>query len=159
MEQKYSLADAAEQVLRKHSKGAPMHYRRITELAIDEGLVTPGGATPEASMNAALTVDMQRSQVRNEQPRFIRHAAGQYGLYAASNPLDATLEAWNDDVKKRLKDRLLEMEPFAFENFVANLLDQIGFTDVSVTPSSADGGIDIRANRLLKKGLQIRDFL
>lgn len=146
MEQRLSLADAAERVLRTHSKGAPLHYRRITEIAIGEGLVTPGGTTPEASMNAALTVDMQRSESRNDTPRFIRHAAGQYGLYAATNPLDASIQAWNGEVKDRLRSRLGEMDPFAFESFVASLLEQIGFTDVNVTRATADGGIDIRAN-------------
>jgi hypothetical protein len=56
-----SFADAAEAVLREHSKGAPMHYRRITELAISHGLISPGGLTPEASLNAASTHPPRRS--------------------------------------------------------------------------------------------------
>ena len=43
-----SMPDVVESVLRAHSKGAPMHYRRITELAIAEGLIEPQGLTPEA---------------------------------------------------------------------------------------------------------------
>ena len=45
-----SMTDAAEHVLREQSRGAPMHYRRITELAVEGGLIVPGGSTPEASL-------------------------------------------------------------------------------------------------------------
>ncbi len=57
-----SLTDAAERVLRDHSPGAPMHYRAITDLAISEGLITPGGSTPEASLNAAINMEIRRRE-------------------------------------------------------------------------------------------------
>lgn len=50
-----SMTDAAERVLREQSRGAPMHYRKITELAIEHALIAPEGLTPEASLNAAIT--------------------------------------------------------------------------------------------------------
>lgn len=55
-----TYTDAAEEVLVRHSKGAPMHYRKLTALAIDEGLIRPGGKTPEASMNASMTQEIKR---------------------------------------------------------------------------------------------------
>jgi hypothetical protein len=36
-----TYTDAAEEVLKRHSKGAPMHYREITDLAVSSGLSAP----------------------------------------------------------------------------------------------------------------------
>ena len=64
------MTDAAERVLREHSLGAPMHYRRITELAIEHQLVVPGGLTPEASLNAAITTEIKRRSAIDREQRF-----------------------------------------------------------------------------------------
>ena len=68
-----SLTDAAERVLRERSPGAPMSYRTITELAIELGLITPGGATPEASMNASLNMEIRRREEGGRPQRFRAH--------------------------------------------------------------------------------------
>ena len=65
-----SFVDAAERVLREHSKGAPMHYRRITEVALSEGLISSEGRTPEASFNAAITQDLKRREAAGRDQRF-----------------------------------------------------------------------------------------
>lgn len=75
-----NYADAAEQVLRRHSPSAPLHYRRITELAVADRLVAPGGNTPEASMNAALSMELQNRAKREVAQRFERHGKGLYSL-------------------------------------------------------------------------------
>jgi restriction system protein len=49
-----TFREAAEEVLRRHSPGAPLHYRRISELALADGLVVSKGTTPEATMGAQL---------------------------------------------------------------------------------------------------------
>ena len=71
-----SLSDKAEDILQRHSKGAPMHYRRITELGIEEGLITPGGATPEASLNSAVTQDIKKRELVGDSQRFRAHGRG-----------------------------------------------------------------------------------
>jgi restriction system protein len=58
-----NFADAAEEILRRHSKGAPMHYREITDRAVTSGLIEPGGQTPAASMNVAIRQDIKREDL------------------------------------------------------------------------------------------------
>jgi HJR/Mrr/RecB family endonuclease len=46
---------------------------------------------------------------------------------------------------EELRIRFLQMSPYAFENFIKLVMENYGFTDVSVTAASGDGGIDINA--------------
>ncbi len=45
-----------------------------------------------------------------------------------------------------VRARLLETDPYRFEHLVAAVVDNSGFTNVSVTRSSCDGGIDLCAH-------------
>lgn len=47
-----------------------------------------------------------------------------------------------DDMKARLLGELKNLTPTAFEHFCTELLQQLGFLNVSVTRRGADGGID-----------------
>lgn len=82
-----------------------MHYARMTELALAEGLVESDGLTPDAGMRAQL----------------------------------------GTDIKRRLRHRLSETDPQAFEHLIAELLTALGFDGVEVTKYSGDGGIDVWA--------------
>lgn len=68
-----TFADAAEEVLKRHSKGAPMHYREITQLARSEGLLESEGLTPEASMAVAIRQDIKRRELASYDQRFRAH--------------------------------------------------------------------------------------
>jgi hypothetical protein len=140
-----SFADAAEAVLREHSKGAPMHYRRITELAISHGLISPGGLTPEASLNAAITQEIKRRDAADREQRFRAYGRGMYGLAAPSDPLGGAIDRKNAEVRSRLRALLAELHPQLFESLIGELLVALGFVDVEVTRYSKDGGIDLRA--------------
>jgi restriction endonuclease Mrr len=140
-----SFADAAEAVLREHSKGAPMHYRRITELATSHGLISPGGLTPEASLNAAITQEIKRRDAADREQRFRAHGRGMYGLTSPSDPLGGAIDRKNAEVRGRLRALLAELHPQLFESLIGELLVALGFVDVEVTRYSKDGGIDLRA--------------
>jgi restriction system protein len=140
-----TLTDATERVLREHSRGAPMHYRRITELAVEHGWIVPGGLTPEQSLNAAVTSEIKRRAAAEREQRFASHGRGFYGLAAPSDPLGGAIDAKNKDVEKRLRELLSELDPRHFENLIGQLLVALGFEDVVVTKYSGDGGIDLRA--------------
>ena len=49
---------AAIQILTEVKK--PLHYKEITKLALDKGILETDGATPEASMNAQIITDIIR---------------------------------------------------------------------------------------------------
>jgi len=139
-----TYVDAAERVLVSHSKGAPMHYRQITQVAISEGLIKPSGKTPEQTMVAAITQEIKRRERTGIEQRFRIHGGGMYGLARPTDPLGGAIDEKNTDVKRRLKARLAELEPHLFETLIAELLAALGFEDIEVTKRSADGGIDVR---------------
>lgn len=122
-----------------------MHYRRLTDLGVEEGLIVPGGPTPEASVNSAITQDIKRRQATGEPPRFFSHGRGYFSLARPSDPLHGAVERKNREVRDRLREVLGEMHPQAFERLIGELLVAIGFEDVEVTRYVGDKGIDLRA--------------
>ncbi len=140
-----SLTDAAEQILKRHSPGAPMHYRRITEHAIGENLVSPGGATPEASMNASINQEIQRREAAGRAQRFRAHGRGLYALVSPSDPLGGEVQRHNDNVRTKLRALLGDMDPKQFESLIGVLLSSLGFDEVEVTQYHGDKGVDLRA--------------
>ncbi len=139
------MADRAEQILHRHSKGRPLHYRRLTELGIEEGLIVARGSTPEASLNASVTQEIKKREASGEPQRFRSHGKGFYSLTRPSDPLGDAIEAHNRDVRDRLREALGDMHPKAFEHLVGVLLISLGFEDVEVTRYVGDRGIDLRA--------------
>lgn len=140
-----SFADAAEQILLQVGGGRPMHYRDITQQALDLGLIATRGRTPHASLNAQISSEMGRQAERGETPRFVRHGRGVYGLSRwGGRGLPHRIEQHNADVRRTLRERLYAMAPDEFEALIGQLLVAIGFADVSVTNYSGDGGIDVR---------------
>jgi restriction system protein len=61
-----SFTDAAEDVLRRHADGKPMHYRDITEKVLEENLVTTSGKTPEATPYAQMIQETARDESRRQ---------------------------------------------------------------------------------------------
>ena len=143
--QSLSFMDAAELVLEEHSGGKPMHYRAITTKVLDLGLVNTKGLTPEATIYAQILTDTKRRARRGEPPRFVFHGKGVIGLAKwGTGGLAFQIEAHNAEVRKKLHDSLLATDPSEFEELIVQLLVALGFEDVSFTPASGDGGIDVR---------------
>jgi restriction endonuclease Mrr/predicted transport protein len=140
-----TFSDAAELILKRHSKGAPMHYREITQLARAEGLIESDGLTPEASMNVAIRQDVKRRELSSYDQRFRVHGRGLYSLTLATDPLGGAVEQKNQEVKAQLRRRLAELDPRLFEELIGELLAAVGYEDVEVTRYIGDGGIDVRA--------------
>ncbi len=140
-----SFLDAAEMVLEEHAGGQPMHYRGITQKALDLNLITTGGLTPEATMYAGILTEIQRQIRRGELPRFEKFGKGYVGLTRwHEQGLPYQIEVHNREVREHLMQRIRTMDPVAFEELVGELLAKIGFEDVTVTRASGDGGIDVR---------------
>ena len=73
-----SFKSAAAKVLLE--AGEPLHYKVITRIALELGLVETHGATPAESMNAQLSVDLKRL---GESSAFVRTAPGTFALNSA----------------------------------------------------------------------------
>lgn len=108
--------DAAEKVLDDEGSTKPMHYRRITELAIERGYLETNGLTPQQTMYVQLITDVKRRQQQADEPRFFQLPKGLLGLARwVQNGLVAEIAKHNKQVKEDLLKRLRKMEPYDFE--------------------------------------------
>jgi len=98
--------DIIEDVLKISSDKGPMHYRDITETAINMGLLKKYGTTPERSFNRAIN--------KNLESRFNAHGGGVYSLkgYIKSRPEEDKIILKKYKAPKTLdeltKDRLVK---------------------------------------------------
>ncbi len=76
----------------------------------------------------------------------IDHAAssGEAGDGRRREVLDA-IKAHNDGQREALRERLGTMHPYEFEQLVRDLLEAMGYEDVTVTKQSGDKGVDVVA--------------
>ena len=141
----YSFTESAINVLDELGDKRPMHYRVITEKAIEMGWLVTEGKTPEMTMYSQIISDINRYRARGEQPRFVKHGRGLFGLTKwMGHGLAYQIEQHNRQVQKDLRKQLHEIDPVEFEELVGRLLAELGFEDIEVTSRAKDGGIDVR---------------
>jgi restriction system protein len=140
-----SFLDAAAEVLERFGRRKPMHYREITGLAIEHGLITTAGKTPEATLLAQIGTDIDRRERRGERPRFTRHGRGYIGLTRwTANGLAFQIAQHNDRVRQEMHARIRALSASEFEQLARTLLISMGLETVEVSGGSGDGGIDVR---------------
>lgn len=138
-----NFADAAVEILSSAS-GGPLHYRDITDRACVSGIINPRSETPWTYMASALLQDIRRRQRRGESPRFVSVGRGYYRLHQPLSVAESAVLASNEGAKEKLRRKLHDLDPIAFESLVADLLERAGFEEIEQTQASGDGGIDIR---------------
>jgi restriction system protein len=154
---KLSFVDSAERILQDFADKHPMHYRAITEKALELDLLDTGGQTPEATMYAQILTEIRRHKGRGQQPRFIQHGKGMVGLSSwMGQGLSFQIEQHNAKVRKELLKRLLKMDWGEFEELVGELLAKMGFDEIQITPRGGDGGIDVRGTLVVSDTIRIR---
>jgi restriction system protein len=139
-----SYKDAAQRVLTE--TGRPLHYREITQRAVDTELINPQGLTPEATMGAQLYTDIKRKGAASA---FRKEGRGIFGLAAWEKGISGITRLaakQRTAVKKQLLTHLLLMDPGDFEQLVGRLLGAMGYDNITVTRRSADGGVDVLAD-------------
>jgi len=153
----FSFTDCAQKVLEAFGGKKPMHYREITEQALQKGWLVTGGKTPEATMYAQIITEIKRQQKRGERPRFVQHGRGYVGLSQwMGRGLAFQIEQHNHQVRKTLRERLIAMKPGEFEELISQLLAEMGFEMVEVTKLSGDGGIDVRGTLVIGDVVRIK---
>lgn len=77
---KMTYREAAIEALKERG---PLHYRDLTNAILQAGLVDTAGVTPEASVNARITVEIRRA---GKKSAFIRIRPGVFGLRGLHEP-------------------------------------------------------------------------
>jgi restriction system protein len=153
----YSFTDSAEKVLDRFANKQPMHYRDITEKALEQDWLATEGKTPEASMYAQILTEIRRYQKSGRQPRFVQHGKGYVSLSRwMGQGLGFEIEQHNRKVRQVLRKRLLEMKWQEFEELIARLLAEMGFEDVEMSGRRSDGGIDVRGTLVVGDVIRTR---
>lgn len=144
-EREMTYLEAAAAVLKE--SGEALHYKEIARRALEQGLIEPKGATPEATMAAQLYMAVKRGAEEGQAVLFAQTGRGHFALAAKalSAGLDADITQHNAKVEAELLDFLHDLHPRQLELLVGQLLTAIGFEDVAVSRYSGDGGIDVDA--------------
>jgi len=152
-----SFTDCAQKVLEEFGGKKPMHYKMITERALEKGWLVTEGKTPEATMYAQVITEIKRQQKQGKYPRFVRHGRGYVGLNQwMGRGLAFQIEQHNHQVRKALRERLLAIKPGEFEVLISQLLAEMGFEMVEVTKLNGDGGIDVRGALVVGNVVRIK---
>ncbi len=152
-----SFTDCAQRVLEECGGKKPMHYKTITENALEKGWLVSAGKTPEATMYAQVISEIKRRQNRGDQPRFVQHGRGYVGLSQwMGRGLGFEIGQHNQKIQKALRKRLLAMAPGEFEVLISQLLAKMGFEMIELTKLSKDGGIDVRGTLVMSDAIRIR---
>lgn len=152
----YSFTDAAEKVLEQFGNKQPMHFRDITQKALDMHWIGTEGRTPEATMAAQLYTTIKRAQRRGEQAKFVQHGRGMFGLGKwMGQGLAYQITQHNKQVRQALRKRLFEMTWQEFEDLVAQLLGAMEF-DVQNSVRQNDKGIDVRGVLAIAGAIKVR---
>jgi hypothetical protein len=65
-------------VLEEFGGKKPMHYKEITEKALEKGWLVTGGKTPEATMYAQVITEIKAPTETGERPRFVSTAVAMW---------------------------------------------------------------------------------
>lgn len=152
-----SFVDCAEKVLANFAQHKPMHYKAITDKALSLGWLKTEGLTPEASMRARISTEIQRMEQQGRVPRFKRLGKGMIGLTSwESSGLEQQIDSHNEEKRKQLMEKVRKLSPQDFEKLIALLLDNMGFSEVSRTSYCGDGGVDVRGIMTVHDAIHIK---
>lgn len=134
--------NAAIQILSEVKK--PLHYKEITRLALDKGILETEGATPDSSMNSQIITDINK---KGEGSDFIKTAPSTFAL----NPNKKVIELKKQ--KKVLEEEAVEEEKINIETGFTGkagehlVCSELLFRGYNASIMSVDVGMDIIATK------------
>lgn len=138
-----SFKDIAHSILQEARK--PLHYREITNIALEKGLLKSEGKTPWATMNAQLSMDIKN---HGDNSRFRRSEPGKFAISSMVTATNQKITS-NAVAKHPInKDLNTKQKGDIAEARVAELITLYGNEGLSCyRPVSDDEGIDIIVKR------------
>ncbi len=166
----YTARKAAEIALRQ--LGKPSKIKEITDYILQNKLWETSGKTPDATVGATIYDDITKS----EKPIFLLVDRGIFALkewgeqkLEENSSVEINVPEAEEQskrvedntyydaskVKKILRDRLINMNPSAFERLIGKLLEAIGF-QADVTKASHDGGVDVHGELVIDNVIRVK---
>ena len=141
---------SAIEVLKK--AGTPLHYAEITRLALESGMLETAGATPDASMNAQIVVDITN---KGEGSDFMRTAPGVFALNPDKKDTGETPKVI--EAEREIEEGIVIAGGFTGKAGEYLVCSQLLFRGFNASIMSVDVGVDIVAikeNQLF--GIQVK---
>lgn len=152
-----SFVDCAVKILSDFANHKPMHYKDITDKALSLGWLKTEGLTPEASMRARISTEIQKQEQQGRIPRFQRLGKGMIGLTAWTHSgLEQQIDSYNEKKWNLLMKKVRQLTPLDFEKLITILLSNMGFLEAFRTSYSGDGGVDVRGLMIVHDVIHIK---
>jgi len=132
---------AAIKILREAKE--PLHYEEITKRALEQNLVETSGTTPEATMNAQISVDIKRKGARSA---FVRSKPGYFSL----NPNFSKEEEQNIEEVREIEEE--EQTEEISTQYIGKagehlVVSELLFRGFNASIMNVDEGLDIVATK------------
>jgi Holliday junction resolvase len=133
---------AAIKILRESNK--PLHYEKITEFALEKNLIETSGATPEATMNAQISVDIKANGSKSA---FIRVKPGFFSLNPKYTPKEEKAAEKQEKIQEE-QDKKEEISSQYIGKYGEHLVvSELLLRGYNASIMTVDEGIDIVATR------------
>ncbi len=133
-----TFKQSAIEILKKAKK--PLHYTEITRLALESGLLETEGATPEATMNAQIVVDIKNKGAGSD---FVRTAPGTFVLNPNKKEIKETPKI--REAEKAEEEKMVIEGGFTGKGGEHLVCSELLFRGFNASIMSVDVGVDISA--------------
>jgi hypothetical protein len=144
--------------------GKPLHYRDITRLALEQGILETEGATPDASMNSQIIMDIKRKGNTSD---FIKVAPSTYAINP-NKPQEKESKETEEEVQEEEKIAVdgsyigkagehLVCSELLFRGYNASIMSVDTGLDIVATKDNRLYGIQVKTSRLNKFNTYVFD--
>ena len=133
-----TFKQSAVEILKKTKK--PLHYTEITRLALESGILETEGATPEATMNAQIVVDIKN---KGDGSDFVRTAPGIFALNPNKKEIKETPKI--REAEKAEEEKIVIEGGFTGKGGEHLVCSELLFRGFNASIMSVDVGVDICA--------------
>lgn len=140
----------------------PLHYKEITRLALEKGILETEGATPDASMNAQIVMDIKNKGKLSD---FIKTAPSTYSINPAKPQITKEPEEDQEQEEKLAVEsgyigkagEYLVCSELLFRGFNASTMSVDTGLDIVATKENRLYGIQVKTARLNKFNTYVFD--
>jgi len=154
---------SAIEILKKEKK--PLHYKEITRLALEAGILETEGATPDASMNAQIVVDIKNKKDASD---FVKTAPSTYALNSNKKELKQNQRIEEKEKEEEEKIAIeggftgkageyLVCSELLFRGFNASIMSVDVGMDIVATKNNQLFGIQVKTSNLNKLNIYVFD--
>jgi len=159
-----SFKSAAIKILSDAKK--PLHYEEITKIALEKGLIETSGATPEATMNAQISIDIK---IKKDKSAFVRNKPGYFSLnpnyketeMQEKEEIEEKIEEEKEEISSQYTGKAgehLVLSELLFRGFNASIMSVDEGMDIVATKENGLYNIQVKTSNENKYGIYVSDL-